>query len=147
MKPLKSATIAAPGFFGLNTQESGITLNSGFALEATNCIIDKFGRIGSRKGWTKINGTAFTGTPRAIAEYTKSDGSLEVLYTANNKLFRLEDNGTSTELTDADGTDITITDDDWQIIPYNNYAVFVQQGHTMVYYDGSNNNYNEYKYY
>lgn len=144
MKPLKSATIAAPGFFGLNTQESGITLNSGFALEATNCIIDKFGRIGSRKGWAKINGTAFTGTPRAIAEYTKSDGSLEVLYTANNKLFRLEDDGTSTELTDADATDITITDDDWQIIPYNNYAVFVQQGHTMVYYDGSNDNYNEY---
>jgi len=144
MKPLKSATIAAPGFFGLNTQESGITLNSGFALEATNCIIDKFGRIGSRKGWTKVNGTAFTGTPRAIAEYTKSDGSLEILYAANNGLFRLEDDGTSTELTDADGADITITDDDWQIITYNNKAVFVQQGHTMVYYDGTNDNYNEF---
>lgn len=142
--PLKSATIAAPGFFGLNTQESGITLNSGFALEATNCIIDKFGRIGSRKGWIKVNGTAFTGQVRAIAEYTKTDGSLEILYAANNKLWRLETNGTSTELTDADGTAITITNDDWQIICYNNYAVFVQDGHTMVYYDGSSNNYNEY---
>jgi len=49
--PLQSASIAAPGFFGLNTQESGITLESGFALEATNCVIDKFGRLGARKGW------------------------------------------------------------------------------------------------
>jgi hypothetical protein len=142
--PLKSATIAAPGFYGLNTQESGITLNSGFALEATNCIIDKFGRIGSRKGWTKVNGTAFTGQVRAIAEYTKADGTLEILYAANNKLWRLEDNGTSTELTDTDGTNITITDDDWQIICFNNYAVFVQDGHEMVYYDGTGDTYAEY---
>ena len=141
---LQAVTLAAPGFFGLNTQESGITISNGFALEATNCIIDKFGRIGSRKGWTAVNGTEFTGNVRALAEYTKSDGSLEVLYAADNKLFRLEDDGTSTELTDADGTDITITDDDWQIITYNNYAVFVQQGHTMVYYDGSGDTYSEY---
>lgn len=143
-KPLKTATIAAPGFYGLNTQESGITLNAGFALEATNCIIDKFGRIGSRKGWTKINGTAFTGQVRAIAEYTKSDGTLEILYAANSKLWRLESDGTSTELTDADLTPITISDDDWQIICYNNYAVFVQADHTMVYYDGTGDTYSEY---
>lgn len=144
MSVLKSETIAAPGFFGLNTQESGITLSDGFALEATNCIIDKFGRIGSRKGWTKLNSSAFTGQVRALAEYTATDGSLKILYAANNKLFRLEDNFTSTELTDADASNITITDDDWQIITYNNVAVFVQQGHEMVYYDGTNNNYNEY---
>lgn len=214
---LQTATIAAPGFYGLNTQESGITLGSGFALEATNCIIDKYGRIGSRKGWQPLNSSAFTGTVRAIAEYTKTDGTLEVLYAANNKLWRLEEDFTSTELTsviatitgatqanpcsitatahnlttgdqvtiadvvgmtelngntytitvvDADtftlnGTDssaftaytsggtatktaITITEDDWQIIPYNNKAVFVQSGHTMVYYDGASDTYNEY---
>lgn len=50
-KPLVSASIAAPGFLGLNTQESSITLEDGYALEATNCIIDKYGRLGSRKGW------------------------------------------------------------------------------------------------
>lgn len=141
---LQAVTLAAPGFFGLNTQESGITISSGFALKATNCIIDKFGRIGSRKGWTTVNDTQFTGDVRAVAEYTKTDGTLEVLYAANNKLFRLEEDGTSTELTDADGTPITITDDDWQIITYNNHAVFVQQGHTMVYYDGTGDTYSEY---
>jgi hypothetical protein len=56
-KPLQSTTIAAPGFFGLNTQDSGVTLDNGFALQATNCVIDKFGRIGARKGWTYLSQT------------------------------------------------------------------------------------------
>ncbi len=50
-KPLQPAAIVAPGFFGLNTQESGVTLEAGFALQADNCVIDKYGRLGSRKGW------------------------------------------------------------------------------------------------
>ena len=50
-KELQSTSVVAPGFFGLNTQESGVTLDAGYATTATNCIIDKFGRLGSRKGW------------------------------------------------------------------------------------------------
>ena len=50
-KPLQPTSIVAPGFFGLNTQESGVTLEAGFALQADNCVIDKYGRLGSRKGW------------------------------------------------------------------------------------------------
>ena len=52
--PLVSASIAAPGFFGLNTQESSITLESGYALVADNTIIDKYGRLGARKGWRYV---------------------------------------------------------------------------------------------
>ena len=52
---LLTGSIAAPGFYGLNTQDSSVQLNSGFALEAFNCVIDKYGRIGARKGWTKVN--------------------------------------------------------------------------------------------
>ncbi len=55
-KQLESTSVVAPGFFGLNTQESGVTLDAGYAVKATNCVIDKFGRLGSRKGW--INRTA-----------------------------------------------------------------------------------------
>lgn len=50
-KELQSTSIVAPGFYGLNTQESGVTLDAGYAVKATNCIIDKFGRLGSRRGW------------------------------------------------------------------------------------------------
>ena len=50
-KQLMSSSIAAPAFYGLNTQESGVTLQEGFALQADNCVIDKYGRLGARKGW------------------------------------------------------------------------------------------------
>ena len=139
---LQVVTIAAPGFYGLNTQESGITLSSGFALEAINCIIDKFGRIGSRKGWTTVTpDSAFTGSVRAISQYTKTDGTLEIVFAAGSKLYKAaNDTGAVTELTGS----ASITDDDWQIISYNNHAVFVQAGHSAVYYDGSSNTYQAY---
>lgn len=50
--PLQSQAIAAPGFKGLNSQDASADLPEGFALTATNCVIDKYGRIGSRKGLT-----------------------------------------------------------------------------------------------
>lgn len=47
---LQTQAISAPGFKGLNSQDSLADLSSGFALTASNCIIDKYGRVGSRKG-------------------------------------------------------------------------------------------------
>jgi len=49
---IQSYAISAPGFYGLNTQDSSLDLASGYALTATNCVIDQYGRIGARKGWT-----------------------------------------------------------------------------------------------
>lgn len=87
MKPLKSASIAAPGFFGLNSQDSGVTLASGFALKAENCVIDKFGRIGSRKGWSKVNPTSLVSAAvKTIFEFIKSDGNL-TFAAADNKIY------------------------------------------------------------
>jgi hypothetical protein len=57
---LETSSIAAPGFYGLNLQESSITLSSGFALKAQNCVIDKYGRIGARRGWTTVNSSVNT---------------------------------------------------------------------------------------
>jgi len=51
---LKTTSISAPGFMGLNTQDSSVTLESGYASIATNCIIDKYGRLGARKGWDAV---------------------------------------------------------------------------------------------
>jgi len=140
-----TGTIAAPGFSGLNTQDSSIQLSSGFALEANNCVIDKYGRIGARKGWTKVNASAAsTGSFRAIYELVKDDGTV-VISAANNKLYT----GTST-LTEAvvrNGTNTanltyTISDDNWHIagMPYDTgvtpsgHAILAQAGHpTLVY--------------
>jgi hypothetical protein len=47
---LQNITVAAPGFAGLNTQDSPIGLGPSFAAVADNCVIDKLGRVGARKG-------------------------------------------------------------------------------------------------
>ena len=142
---ITTGTIAAPGFFGLNTQDSSIQLSSGFALEANNCVIDRYGRIGARKGWTKVNSTAAsTGSFRAIYEVFKDDGNV-VLSAANNKLY----SGTSTltELAVRNSNDTanlsyTISDDNWQIsgMPYDTgatpsgHAILAQAGHPLLVY-------------
>jgi len=84
---LLTGSIAAPGFYGLNTQDSSVQLSSGFALEAYNCVIDQYGRIGARKGWTKVNSTAAgSGSFRSIFELVKPDGNV-VFSAANNNLY------------------------------------------------------------
>lgn len=77
--PLQSASIAAPGFFGLNTQESGITLESGFALEATNCVIDKFGRLGARKGWQYLTQTTHALPETKNMQYLSGEDHANIL--------------------------------------------------------------------
>ena len=53
-QPLQNITVASPGFFGLNTEESPIGLNPSYASVADNCVIDKLGRIGARKGYKEV---------------------------------------------------------------------------------------------
>jgi hypothetical protein len=82
-----TGSIAAPGFFGLNTQDSSVQLNSGFALEANNCVIDKYGRIGARKGWTPVNDDpAATDSFRAIYELIRDDGKT-IISAAGGKIY------------------------------------------------------------
>ena len=50
--------IAAPGFKGLNTQDSPVDQDATFASIAENVVIDKFGRIGARKGLDKLTTSA-----------------------------------------------------------------------------------------
>ncbi len=45
MKQLQSISVVAPGFSGLNTQDSSVSLPNSFSLAADNCVIDKYGRI------------------------------------------------------------------------------------------------------
>jgi hypothetical protein len=142
---LLTGSIAAPGFFGLNTQDSSVQLSSGFALEAFNCVIDQYGRIGARKGWTKVNtSAASTGNFRAIYEVVKDDGNV-VLSAANNKLYSGTTTLTEMAVRNSDNTanlSYTITDDNWQIsgMPYDTgatpsgHAILAQAGHPILVY-------------
>lgn len=53
----QNITISAPGFQGLNTEDSPLQQDPGFALVADNCVIDKFGRIGSREAFSQYTAT------------------------------------------------------------------------------------------
>jgi len=132
-------SIAAPGFFGLNTQDSPLDLASGFALNATNCVIDQYGRIGARKGYTKVNsstGAAGSNDIQALHELIEDDGTKTILFAANNKLFKLDSSNAVVELTyGGGGTAPTITANNWCIATLNNIAYFFQTGHAPLIYD------------
>ena len=137
-QPIQTFSISAPGFFGLNTQDSPLDLASGFALVATNCVIDQYGRIGSRKGWTRVNsssGNLGANDVGVIHELVQSDGTLTVLFAGNNKIFKLS--GTSvTELTyGGGGSAPTITASNWQCASLNGITYFFQTGHDPIIYD------------
>ena len=136
---LQTASISAPGFFGLNTQDSPLDLAAGFALVATNCIIDQYGRIGSRKGWSRVNsssGNLGANNVGVIHELVQSDGTLTVLFAGNNKLFYLNGLNAVTELTyGGGGTAPTITASNWSCASLNGITYFFQTGHDPLIFD------------
>jgi hypothetical protein len=138
-QPLQVNTLAAPGFFGLNTQDSPLDLSLGFALTATNCVIDQYGRVGARKGWTKVNsssGNLGANSVSVIHELVQSDGTLTVLFAGNNKLFKLDSGNAVVELTyGGGGTAPTITENNWQCASLNGITYFFQIGYTPLIYD------------
>ena len=136
---LQTASISAPGFFGLNTQDSPLDLAAGFALVATNCVIDQYGRIGSRKGWSRVNSTSGNlgaNNVGVIHELVQSDGTLTVLFAGNNKLFFLNGSNAVTELTyGGGGTAPTITASNWSCASLNGITYFFQTGHDPLIFD------------
>ena len=151
MKQLQTSSIAAPGFLGLNSQESSVQLSSGFALQAQNCIIDRYGRIGARRGWTPVNSAVNTdlGSGNAVEfifEMT-DNGNSTVISAGNNKLFTGTTTMTTKTVRNADNSGnatYTITGNNWQgaAIPYGDgpdaisHAYLAQKSHpTLVYHE------------
>jgi hypothetical protein len=135
---LLTTTIQAPGFMGLNLQDSSVSLENGYATVATNCVIDKFGRIGARKGWSPAHSTlaALTGfNVKAIGELIDNSGNSYIVAAGHSKLFKLS-GSTLTELTyGGGGTAPTITDDNWQMAPLNGCLFIYQAGHDPLVFD------------
>jgi hypothetical protein len=138
-KLLQSYSLSAPGFYGLNTEDSPLSLEAGFALVATNCILDQYGRIGARKGWSRVNsssGNLGANDVGVIHELVQIDGTLTVLFAGNNKIFKLGTSNAVTELTyGGGGSAPTITANNWQCATLNSIAYFFQTGHDPLIYD------------
>ena len=136
---IRTDSVAAPGFFGLNTQDSPLDLASGFALVATNCIIDQFGRIGAREGFSRINsssGDLGANNVTVMHELVQADGTLTVLFAGNNKLFKLDGSNAVSELTyGGGGVAPTITASNWSVASLNGITYFFQEGHDPLIFD------------
>ena len=123
---LQSITITAPGFAGINTQDAPLSQEPTFAAVADNCVIDKEGRIASRKGYTVLNTNDVLGTSAGIesmGEFVASDGDVTFLSAGNNKLFT----GTTT-LTDATPAAYTVLANNWKFVSFNDHMYVFQRG-------------------
>ena len=130
-----TATLQAPGFLGLNIQESAVNLSAGYALEAFNCVVDQKGRIGSRRGWTTINSNSVSGDVGHITEFIDHTDTSTTFCCANNKIYKVNASA-YTELTyGGGGTAPTITGNNWQSASIGNRLYFFQLNHTALVYD------------
>lgn len=136
--PIVPISLTAPGFYGLNTQDSPTDMDAKFALDATNCVIDHSGRVASRKGWTAQHTTlAALGSANvgAMGELIDVDGTSTIITAGNNKIFKFT--GTAlVELTyGGGGVAPTITASNWQMCSLASGIVLFQIGHDPLIYD------------
>ena len=130
-KPMQSLTLGAVGFFGLNTQDSGITIDPAFAALADNCVIDRFGRIGSRKGFQYVtNALNPIGTINGMLEFRDDLGVDTTLAFNDNGFFRQN-------VLDLESIGTRSTTGKWKGAVLNDNAFFFQAGEEAVVYQGS----------
>ena len=132
---LQNITVQAPGFAGINSQDSPVSIDQSFAATADNCIIDEYGRIGARKGYVEVSTDSSTatqlGTSRgieAVHEYVKNDGTKIVFSAGNLKIFT----GTTTITPVTLPVGYTITANNWKIVTFNNDVYFFQRDHNAL---------------
>ena len=128
MKQLTPISIVAPGFFGLNTQESSVTVSSNYALVADNCTIDKYGRLGARKGWTMqtVTGSSVLGGQyvEGIFEHINADNTADILVSGNNKILLQEPDKTLTDITPGS---YAISANNWKSATIFDHTLLVQK--------------------
>ena len=140
---LESISINAPGFFGLNTEDSPTGLSEQFALIADNCIIDQFGRIATRKGYKYV--TPQQVNVRSLGEFVRPDGNTEIIQVTDQGVFT--DEGTiegalndpdnvTTNLTNITPSGYNIGNGDYQHATLQQYHFLFREGAEPLFYDG-----------
>lgn len=148
---LQAVSIVAPAFSGINNQDSPTAIDTSFAATANNCVIDKFGRIGSRKGsvlLTESYGTFGNGENQLydnpvefIDEFVSNTGVSTVFFAAgedsgtlphNRFIFKDPENPV-----DVRPSGYNISANNWKMASLANKAYFFQRGHEPLIYEGS----------
>ena len=137
-QPIQPFSITAPGFYGLNLQDSPIDMDMKYALKASNCIIDSAGRIASRKGWAKqhtANTELSTSNVTCIGELVSNTGTVTMLSAGGGYLYKLVGTTLTTLTYGGGGSAPTISANNWQFVQLNGIGIFFQRGHDPLIYD------------
>ena len=148
---LQSVSIVAPAFSGINNQDSPTAIDTSFAATANNCIIDKFGRIGSRKGSVLLTETYNQQLPQTsyvydnpvefIDEFVDNLGVSTIFFAAgeasgstvsNRFIYKDIENPVSVR-----PAGYSPQANNWKMASLANKAYFFQRGHEPLIYNGS----------
>jgi hypothetical protein len=166
-QPQQNITISAPGFQGLNLEDSPLDQDPSFCAEATNAVVDSFGRIGARKAWaeytTAINVTVTANVNTSYVTYEVHrvgegvvNGERVVLCSVEALSYDSDDvivesdyfvctvNEPSTQVWELDELTITPADiatpaslKDCQFVSFNDKMYVFSVGNECLVYDGS----------
>jgi len=132
---IQTINIVAPGFKGLNTEDSVLSMEPSYATIADNCVIDKYGRLAARKGYELLTTNATqlgSSYIQSLHQFRDSGGNTVIFSTGNNKIL----SGTTT-LTNATPASYTITADNWKIVNFNDHCYFFQRGYEPLVYSNA----------
>lgn len=137
-KSITPYSLVAPGYYGLNTQDGPVDIDNKFCLEANNCVFDKYGRIGSRKGWTaehtvnaNLGGSAVT----VINELVQGDGTRTTVASGGGYLYKHSGTTLTTLTYGGGGAAPIINADNWQFVQLGGVGVFFQRGYDPLIFD------------
>lgn len=136
---LQSYTIPAPGFWGVNFQDSPVNMQPEFALKLNNCVIDSSGRVAARKGWSKVNTSLntqlSTSNVECMGELIENSGTATILAAGGGYLFKLSGASLVTLTYGGGGSAPTISANNWQFCHMNGVAIFWQRGYDPLIYE------------
>ncbi len=131
-------SLVAPGYLGVNTQDSPVDLDTKFSIESYNTVIDKFGRVGSRKGWDNAhssNSDLSTNNIECIGEVLQTNGTRTIVAAGGGYLFKLSGSTLVTLTYGGGGVAPTISANNWQFVTLNGIGIFFQRGYDPLIYD------------
>lgn len=143
VQPQTSIPIPAPGYFGLNTQDSPVGMSTSFAAIADHCVIDGFGRIGSRaglQGFTQNPATTLNQSPAERAfEFIDILGRSWLFVCGGGNIYLQSVlNGNLTALTLPAGYTVAATKNSWQMVSLDDRCYFIQAGQHILVFEPDN---------
>lgn len=132
--PLQHFPLNLPAFKGLNKQARGSVLGPEWATRLENTVLDTSNRVASRKGWLNQTTTAAADNFKQLVEYNNSGTKEIIAVTTNNTIFKSTNNGVSWSA--ITGT-ATVTDQNMQLVQFNDKLLGFQNGGTVIIYTGT----------